>query len=102
MTSHWVRPSSYQSLSCVDATTSASGTLGGRTWANIVPDIAPGEHAHRPGVAPAVLTVGVAQLVLCFPRVYAKQFVFIMCVESHVNHGVRIEENVQNWGHFRN
>ena len=27
---------------------------------------------------------------------------FIMCVESHVNHGVRIEENVQHWGHFRN
>jgi hypothetical protein len=75
MTSHWVRPSSYQSLSCVDATTSASGTLGGRTWANIVPDIAPGEHAHRPGFAPTVLTVGVAQLVLCFPGVYAKQFV---------------------------
>ena len=40
-----------------------------------MPDIAPGEHAHRPGFAPAVLTVGVAQLVLCFPRVYAKQFV---------------------------
>ncbi len=40
-----------------------------------MPDIAPGEHAHRPGFAPAVLTVGVAQLVLCSPGVYAKQFV---------------------------
>ena len=40
-----------------------------------MPDIAPGEHTHRPGVAPAVFTVGVAQLVLCFLGVYAKQFV---------------------------
>ena len=40
-----------------------------------MPDIAPGEHTHRPRLAPAVPTVGVAQLVLCSPRVYAKQFV---------------------------
>ena len=40
-----------------------------------MPDIAPGEHTHRPRVAPAVSTVGVSQLVLCFAGVYAKQFV---------------------------
>jgi hypothetical protein len=49
-----------------------SGEGHGPTSCRTLP---PGEHAHRPGVAPAVLTVGVAQLVLCSPGVYAKQFV---------------------------
>jgi hypothetical protein len=48
-----------------------SGEGHGPTSCRTLP---PGEHAHRPRVAPSVPTVGVAQLVLCSPGVYAKQF----------------------------